>query len=754
MISRLFKFNGGVHVPGKKDMSTKSAIATAAIPKTLIIPVQQHIGKPGELLVSVGDDVKTGQPLTKPSDYVSAPIHASSSGKIVAIEPRPIAHPSGLDAVCVVIETNGKDEWVTLNGVTDVEQLAPEEIRQRVREAGIVGLGGAAFPSAVKLNPGPSNTIDTLIINAAECEPYITCDDMLIREQAPQVLKGINILRRALGVERCLIGIEDNKPAAIGALQESLKTQPDTDGIEVVPVPTIYPTGGEKQLIEVLTGKQVPSNGLPSQIGIVCQNVGTCFAIYEAITTGKPLVERAMTVTGEGVQSPANFKVRIGTRVEDFVAEAGGYTDKAFRCLMGGPMMGFALQHDNVPVVKATNCILVGSQDDLPEQQQAMPCIRCGTCADACPASLLPQQLYWHAKGKEFDKIQDYNLFDCIECGCCSHVCPSNIPLVQYYRFAKTEIYAQEQEARKADIARQRHEFRQERIEKEEAEKAERARLKKEALARKKAAKAAAEAQTDEKGGEENDVIAAALARAKAKKAARKEAPKNTKELTPAQQAQIDAAKKRRKAEKIAPDPLEDAIVKAKAMNAAKAEGNNPAAEAIAKAKAKKAAAEQKSTEESGDPIADAIARAKAKKAAKQAEAAGDAANETSTNDPVADAIAKAAEGNDPVADAIAKAKAKKAAKAEPSTGEASGDPVADAIARAKAKKAAKQAEGNAEEKADDPVAQAVAKAKAKKAAQASDENSDDPVAAAIAKAKAKKAAKQVEQDQGENDGV
>jgi electron transport complex protein RnfC len=507
-MTQTWSFHGGLHLAGQKQLSTGQAVTPLPVPARLIIPLHQHIGTPGELLVAVGDQVLKGQPLTKPVGYVSAAIHASSSGIVIDIGEYPIPHPSGLSAMCVVIDTDGKDTWVAHHGETDYRSHPAVEIRNRVRHAGIVGLGGATFPTSVKMNPS-GQTIDTLILNGAECEPYITCDDMLMRERAHEVVIGADILLHALGTDRCLIAIEDNKPEAIAALRAALQAT-QLNAISVIAIPTLYPTGGEKQLIRILTGKEVPTHGLPADIGLVMQNVGTAAAVYRAICHGEPLISRIVTVTGEAVARPQNLDVRIGTPMSFLIAHCGGYLPDVNRLIMGGPMMGFALQTDELPVTKGCNCLLV---QHTPQPQPAMPCIRCGECVIVCPASLLPQQLYWHASSKNFDQVQDYHLFDCIECGCCSQVCPSHIPLVQYFRFAKTEIWHQETEKRKADHARNRHDFRTERLEREKREREEALRKKKELLAQKTVTESTSTEDDPKKAA-----IAAAMERVKAKK--------------------------------------------------------------------------------------------------------------------------------------------------------------------------------------------------------------------------------------------
>ncbi len=536
MTHRLWSFPGGLHLPGHKALSTGTPIRAAAIPRFLILPLQQHIGAPAKPLVAVGDTVDKGQMIAAAEGYVSAPVHASSSGRVVAIEERPIPHPSGLSGPSIVIETDGKERWGKRKPVADYRSLDPSALRNVIRDAGIVGLGGAGFPAYVKLNPGSHTAVETLVLNGAECEPYITCDDMLMRERADEIVAGARIMRHALQARRCVLGVEDNKPEAIAALGEALERLSERE-IEVVPVPTRYPTGGEKQLIKVLTGREVPAQGLPIAVGVVCHNVATAASVHRAVERGEPLISRIVTVTGGGVAAPGNREVLIGTPMAELLQESGGPTPAMSKLIMGGPMMGFTVREPGAPVIKTTNCLLAATAAETGERPgPVLPCIRCGECAKACPVSLLPQQLYWHARAKDFDKAQDHKLFDCIECGCCAYVCPSNLPLVQYFRFAKTEIWTQEREKKKADIARERHEFRQARIEREKAERA--------ARMQKKQAEAAAKegSGTDDKKA----AIKAAMERAKAKRAQAGTEPRNTENLTEAQQRQIAEAEARR----------------------------------------------------------------------------------------------------------------------------------------------------------------------------------------------------------------
>lgn len=515
---RLWKFHGGVHPPQHKDISTTLAVKRARLPARLVLPLHQHIGEPAEPVVARGDRVLKGQMIARPQGYVSAPIHAPTSGTVTDIGDYPVPHPSGLSATCLVIEPDGEERWIDHEAVADYTALPPSELRNLIREAGIVGLGGAGFPAYIKYNPGHQKAIQTLILNGVECEPFITCDDMLMREAAGDIIAGLRVIQHALHARECLIAIEDNKPQAIATMLQAASAY---DDIEVVQVPTLYPQGSEKQLVKVLTGKEVPADGLTLNIGVVCANVGTAAAVHRAINRGEPLISRYVTITGGAIGTPRNLDVLLGTPMRDLITECDGDPRRIERLIMGGPMMGFALHRDDLPVIKTTNCILAATARDLPPQRPELPCIRCGACADVCPVNLLPQQLYWYSKHRNLDKVQEYDLFDCIECGCCSYVCPSNIPLVQYFRHAKGDIWTQEREKEKSDIARRRHEFRQARIEREKAERLAKRNKKKAAL---KADTAVAE--RDKKKKE----IQAAIARTQARRqAAMKEAEKRRK---------------------------------------------------------------------------------------------------------------------------------------------------------------------------------------------------------------------------------
>lgn len=513
----LSTFPGGIHPAQHKRESTAAGITPLPLPPRLVIPLAQHIGTPSVPVVKTGERVLKGQLIARAEGYVSVAQHAPSSGRIADIGEYPVPHPSGLSAPCIVIDTDGDDKWIDHGPEDNYHNMNPSHLRNLVREAGIVGLGGAGFPTFIKLNPGPHHRVETLIINGIECEPYITCDDVLMRERAADIVAGIRIIRHALQATSVVVAIEDNKPEAAAAMRKACAR----DGFEVVACPTVYPQGGEKQLVQVITGREVPSSGLPLHIGVVVQNVATAVAVHHAIELGRPLISRIVTVAGDGVQRPRNYEVLIGTPMNALLQESAVHANLD-RLIMGGPMMGFALHTDTAPVVKTTNCLLALA--GVPSQRgPVLPCIRCGACADACPVSLLPQQLYWFSTTRDYEKVQEHHLFDCIECGCCAYVCPSNIPLVHYYRHAKGEIWKQEQEKERSDLARKRHEFRLERIDREKRERAERHSKKREELA-------APAAPGDDAAEAKKAAILAAVERAKAKQAQRQNLQHSTAE--------------------------------------------------------------------------------------------------------------------------------------------------------------------------------------------------------------------------------
>jgi len=558
---KVWDFHGGIHPAENKYQSLHTPIRQAGIPAQLTYPLSQHIGAPAKPIVEVGQQVLKGEMIARADGFVSVPVHASTSGTIVAIEERMVAHPSGLPAPCIVLESDGRDQWVELRGIDDYHQLDKPALLEIIRQAGIAGMGGAGFPAAVKLGVNPqAGKIETLVINGTECEPYITADDILMRERADEIIGGTRILQHLVEPTETLLGIEDNKPEAIAAL---LAAAQGTD-VEIVVIPTKYPSGGERQLIEILSGKQVPSGGLPANIGVVCLNIGTALAIYRAVTHGEPLISRITTVTGEALEQPQNFEVLLGSPMRFLLDQAGFQAERSTRLVMGGPMMGFTVMDDEAPIVNTTNCLLAPTETELPPPSPTQACIRCGLCADACPASLLPQQLYWFAVGKEYEKLENHKLFDCIECGACSFVCPSSIPLVQYYRASKAEVLQARKDLAKSDHARLRYEARDERLERESLEKEAKRKARKEA-AEERARQAAAA------GNEaEADPIQAAIDRARAKKAAAQQAASDqppTGETPPADAAQLAIAKAMAaRATNSGQSPLEKAEAKLKRL--------------------------------------------------------------------------------------------------------------------------------------------------------------------------------------------
>ena len=527
MLRKLFRFNGGVKPAYHKEASSRLPIAAAPLPAELVIPLQQSVGGTPHPMVAAGDKVLKGQRIGAADGNLSSAVHASTSGTVTAVEPRRMPHPSGLDGLCVIIAPDGADTWCEPEPF-DFRSATPGEVRDYLRDAGIVGLGGAVFPSHMKLNPGKTGKLDTLVINGAECEPFITCDDLLMRERPEGIVKGAQLMREILNADKVLIGIEDNKPEAVAAMQAAIAAL-GIDGMAAVAVPTRYPAGGAKQLIRVLTGLEVPHGHRSTDYGVQCFNTGTAYAIYEALTLGRPMISRIVTVAGN-VGEARNYEVLFGTPMRDLLRLAGAKPDTD-RIIMGGPMMGVAMPGDEVPVVKAANCVLAGSPTLFPPPPPEMPCIRCGECAKVCPTDLQPFEMYWFSRAKIFGKAQEYNLFDCIECGCCAYVCPSRIPLVDYYRFAKTEIWAREREKEAADTARQRYEFRLQRDEREKEEKAAKLAAKAAATREKLAAAGSADGGTGAAPDEaKKALIAAALERARQQQADAQAAAQPTQE--------------------------------------------------------------------------------------------------------------------------------------------------------------------------------------------------------------------------------
>ena len=761
---KLWDFQGGIHPPEMKTQSNSTPLSQLPLPDRFIIPLKQHIGHEGEICVAPGDKVLRGQPLTFGGGRM-LPVHAPTSGTIEEIAPHMTAHPSGLSELCIFLRADGEDRWTTLDPQPDYRALSREDAVKRIHNAGIAGLGGAGFPTATKLRGGLRG-VKTLIINAAECEPYITADDRLMQDCAAEVLEGCRILAWVLQAERVLIGIEDNKPGAIAALKQALGGDRE---LQIRVIPTKYPSGGAKQLTQILTGLEVPHGGRSTDIGVLMQNVGTAWAVKRAIVDGEPITERVVTLTGEALARPRNVWGRLGTPVSHLLQHAGFTPGSRQMVIMGGPLMGFTLPSLNVPLVKISNCILAPSASEMGNDQEEQSCIRCSACADACPAKLLPQQLFWYSQGGDHDKARAHNIDDCIECGACAYVCPSNIPLVQYYRQEKAELRAIDLEAQRTAEAKARFEARLARLEREKQAREARHEQAKQRVAR-----------SDQ--GERD----AAVARVKARQ-------EKTPEQATAERAARHAQALAQQAEKQA---------ETQALSRQSGDPRKAAVEAaIARAKAKKAAAPAAETTpaapESAAPAAEvdprkaaveaAIARAKAKKAAAAAPAADTAPAEPEAAAPAAEVDPRKAA----VEAAIARAKAKKAAAAAPASDTAPAEPeaaapaaeidprkaaVEAAIARAKAKKAAAAAPAAdtapAELEAAAPAAEvdprkaaveaAIARAKAKKAAAAAAQQTEtsspeveaaaspdsaDPrkaaIAAAVARAKARKAQQQ-----------
>ncbi len=758
---KLWDFHGGIHPEEHKLESSEVPLVEAAIPPLLVLPLKQHIGSSAEVIVKPGDRVLTGQPLTRPESRMQVPIHAPTSGIISSIEPHTVAHPSGLSELCIHLKPDGLDEWRERFPLPDYQSLTPLELVGRIHEAGIAGLGGAGFPTDVKLATGREK-VEILIINGAECEPYISCDDRLMREEAQRIAEGIEVVRHILKPRLVLIAIEDNKPQAIAAMQAVV----DGEQVQVRVIPTKYPSGAARQLIEVLTGRQVPSGKRSLTLGVIMLNVGTVFAVRQAVIDDEPLIRRVVTLTGDRFGKPGNAWVRLGTSVRWLLGQFQLNPEPRQRIIMGGPMMGFTLPHADVPIVKISNCLMAPSEVELPPPGEEMNCIRCSQCADACPVSLLPQQLYWYSKAGEHDKAQEYHIDDCIECGACAWVCPSSIPLVQYYREEKAELRRLEEEAQQAERAKQRFEAKKQRLEADRLSRENR---------HQQASQARREQMTQQASG--SDPIAAALARVKARqaelaastatpgipnlgseaiqaaRAARKQqALQRQQESATASTpvAPIDGCQVNRLLQIDEPTPQEQIKpIDSQALMAASADQNSTdpsssdpkkaaIAAAVARAKARKAEQQAAATQPAETPateapapetaeldpkkaaIAAAVARAKTRKAEQQAAASQPA--ETPATEVAASETAELDPKKAAIAAAVARAKARKAeqqaAATQPAETPATKAPtsetteldpkkaaIAAAVARAKARKAeqvaAQQAEQSASAAAD-----------------------------------------------------
>ena len=483
----------GVHPDDHKRPAADQAVRVMPVPAKLYLPLQQHLGAPARPVVLVGQKVKKGELIAEAQGMISAPIHAPTSGVIAAVTEITAPHPSGLTLPAIILEADGLDEWCDLQGCADPFALDAAEIGKRVAAAGVVGLGGAAFPSSVKLSGASRSKVKTLVMNGGECEPYLSCDDRQMRDNAVGIVDGIRIMLHATGAEIALVGIEDNKPEAIAAMQAAAA---GVDKVHIRPVPARYPMGSEKQLVQVLTGLEVPAEGRTFDIGVIVHNVGTALAVRAAIREGKPLVSRVLTVNGQCASQPGNIEVRIGTLAEAVIAFAGGLKGDGLglaRRIMGGPMMGMQIPHWRVPVVKGTSGILALDATEVAASEPD-PCIRCGSCVKACPMGLLPLEMSARIRNEAYGEAVDLGLKDCIACGCCAYVCPSRIPLVQYFVHAKGELAAQDRAKLRGDATKKMAKQRQERLDRENREKVEAAAKRKAEREAAAAAKAAAEA--------------------------------------------------------------------------------------------------------------------------------------------------------------------------------------------------------------------------------------------------------------------
>ena len=438
------RFRGGVHPHGGK-VSGGSAIEDAALPPKVIIPLQQHVGAPAQPVVEVGAEVKKGQKIGEAGGFVSAMIHASISGKVTEISDYLYPNPLGRTAPSVVIESDGNDEWAEdIKPPDDADSLDDQQIMNIIREAGIVGMGGASFPTNVKLSIPEGKNIDTIILNGVECEPYMTPDHRIMIEEPKKIVDGLKLMMKAIDVARGFIGIEMNKPDAIEVMKEVTRSEAK---INVAPLKVKYPQGWENMLIKATLDREVPPGGLPLDIGVVVSNVGTAAAVSDAVRFGRPLIERAVSVTGPGIAQPKNLRVRVGTPFSDLIEQCGGFKGTPQKIIAGGPMMGFAMFDTGVPVVKGTTNILILSSGDV-KTYESRSCIKCGRCVSVCPVGLIPTMIASLSEKSKFVETEAYFPLDCKECGCCAYACPAKIPLVQLIQFAKADIMARQRAAR------------------------------------------------------------------------------------------------------------------------------------------------------------------------------------------------------------------------------------------------------------------------------------------------------------------
>ncbi|MEN1727685.1 MAG: electron transport complex subunit RsxC [Pseudomonadota bacterium] len=498
----LYAFPGGLHLKHNKQIACQELPEPLPLSDRYFLPIVDRQGNALQLIVEEGMTVRRGQPLTEARHDFEIVVHAPTSGQIGPVVTRTRAWPPNSRVECLTLIADGADQSVEPHPLTAWTECDRDQLVDHLRQAGLAGLGGAIFPTAAKLR-GDWAPIQTLILNGAECEPWIACDEMLMRMRAADIVTGGQILARAAGAEDVVIAIEDQMGEASQYLSEAIEQQALPMPVRLRLVNKIYPEGGERQLIQVLTGQEVPHNGLPQDLGVLCHNVATAAAAFDAVTHGKALTERVVTVTGPGVNSPRNVIARIGTPMAELLEAAGGLKESAGRLILGGPMSGTALERSDSPVSKGTNCLLVLEADQIERPQPVMPCINCGECVRVCPATLLPQQLFKMIEAGRHETAAELNLFDCIECGCCAQVCPSHIPLVDWYRHGKAERQIEQLDQRRAALAKRRHEAREQRLEQQ--------RLAREARREKRRQKLA-------EGEQAQNEIQAAIARARKKK--------------------------------------------------------------------------------------------------------------------------------------------------------------------------------------------------------------------------------------------
>ncbi len=502
LTGKIWDFKGGIHPAENKTQSLQNPSKKLSLSPYYYVPLVQHNGKSGVLKVGVGDKVLKGDPLTC-GDLRNLSVHSPTSGTVVAIDNHISPNSAGIAEKTVVIKADGLDKWREKNPIDDLQAVNNDEIFARIVNAGIAGLGGGVFPTGFKIKA--LQDCKLLILNGAECEPYITCDDILMQENADEILQGGQILARLTNAQLVLVAIEDNKPKAIKAMKQALLKLADSKFALRV-IPTKYPSGASHQLIEILTSMQVPKNKRASELGILMNNVATAFAVKKAVIDDEPLIERMVTLTGNRIAKPNNYWVKLGTPLQDIFNEVGYQTSDCLPLIIGGPMMGFPIITTQTPVTKTVNCILAPDESECTKEMQEQHCIRCGKCADVCPLSLQPQELYWQARAKNHQKATALNLSSCIECGACDFVCPSNIPLVDYFKAQKIEINQIKEKERKASLAKERFEARNRRLEQEKQEREQRI------------ANAATRRREEVKNNDGEDPVKAALARIAAKK--------------------------------------------------------------------------------------------------------------------------------------------------------------------------------------------------------------------------------------------